>query len=123
MVMRAHRLGISMQVYEICAEYGREVPRLVEITGLCPLCHEREMTARSRRVRESLEQVATREEAAAITAARRERTTERKRKQRAREKAVKASYGDFVDTKIEKKTPRSKGQEILQTSLDLGEKE
>lgn len=100
---RAQRLGVSMMRYEVCPQCLREVPKLMQLTGLCPLCHEDEMTDRTRRAREALEQAKSKSEAQRLKDAQRRRMTERKRKERAR----KLNCVDFVKRDIEKDIRRS----------------
>lgn len=106
---RAQRLGVTMTRYKVCPSCMREVPRVMGLTGYCPLCHENEMAARTRRVRESLERSQSSSEAKAVKDAARRRTTERKRKER----AAKANCVDFVKADIEKDNRRSEQQKFF----------
>lgn len=49
----AYRIHVSIVRYETCPQCGRRVARLA-VSGVCPICHQRELAADQRRFNERL---------------------------------------------------------------------
>lgn len=52
--VKASRMGVSLKPYEVCPRCARRVSKLVPKTGLCKVCHTKELRDKERQFNEYL---------------------------------------------------------------------